>query len=275
MKYLSLGGVEIPALGLGTWPLNGEICRDMVRSALESGWKHVDTAAMYDNEKAVGAGLRSASAPRSDYFLTTKVWHDQLEPDKLIRSLEHSLDRLGQEYVDLFLIHWPNTHVPLNEQIEALLEVKGRGWTRAIGVSNFTARMVREAQDLASGQLAVNQVEYHPFLSQVKVREALDAAGMGLTAYAPIARGAVMDSEIIGDIGKRHGKNEVQVTLRWLVQQDNTIAIPKTSNPARLAENAAIFDFELSDDEMAAISALGQERRRTVDPDFAPAWDGE
>lgn len=273
MKTVSLGGLDIPALGLGTWPLKDAPCRDLVRAALESGWRHVDTAAMYENEKAVGAGLRAASAPRDSVFLTTKVWHDQLDPERLIRSCEHSLDRLGVDFVDLLLIHWPNPRVPLKEQVEALLELRQRGWTRGVGVSNFTAAMVREAQDHAGGQLVVNQVEYHPFLSQIRVREALAAAGMGLTAYAPIARGAVIGHETIRGIARRHGKNEVQVALRWLVQQDDTIAIPKTASPARLAENAAIFDFELTEDEMAAMSALGGARRRTVDPDFAPAWD--
>ena len=273
MKTVSLGGVEIPVLGLGTWQVKDEACTDVVRAALESGWTHIDTAARYENEKAVGKGLRAASAARDSYFLTSKVWHDQLEPEKLIQACEDSLDRLGLEHLDLYLIHWPNPRVPLKEQIEALLEVKARGWTRAVGVSNFTSDLVREAQDLADGQLALNQVEYHPFLSQEKVRAALDAAGLGLTAYAPLARGAVAEDETIRDIAKRHGKSAAQVGLRWLVQQDNTLAIPKTSNPERLAENAAIFDFELSEAEMTALNALGGERRRTIDPDFAPDWD--
>ncbi|WP_029057530.1 aldo/keto reductase [Stappia stellulata] len=275
MKYLSLNGIDMPALGLGTWPLSGEPCRDIVRAALESGWSHVDTAAMYDNEKDVGAGLRASGRSRDDYFLTTKVWHDRLDPELMLRSCEDSLDRLGLEHVDLFLIHWPNAHVPLKEQMEALLEVRARGWARAIGVSNFTAALVREAQDLTGGALSLNQVEYHPQLSQKAVRAALAEAGMGLTAYSPIQKGAVREQQVIRDIAKRHGKSEVQVTLRWLVQQDNVAAIPKTGNPARLAENAAIFDFELSADEMDAIFALGSGNGRRVDPDFAPEWDAE
>ncbi|SDU20233.1 aldo/keto reductase [Stappia sp. ES.058] len=275
MKTLSLNGIDMPALGLGTWPLSGAQCRDIVRAALESGWAHVDTAAMYDNEKDVGAGLRASGRPRDGYFLTTKVWHDQLDPERMIKSCEDSLDRLGLEHVDLFLIHWPNSHVPLKEQMEALLELRARGWTRAIGVSNFTAALVRQAQDLAGGALSLNQVEYHPQLSQKTVRAALDDAGMALTAYSPIQRGAVREQQVIRDIAKHHGKSEVQVTLRWLVQQDNVAAIPKTGNPARLAENAAIFDFELSEEEMDAIFALGSGDGRRVDPDFAPDWDDE
>lgn len=273
MKHLIVGGIEMPALGLGTWPLSGEICRDVVRAALESGWAHVDTAAMYDNEKDVGAGLRAAGQSRDSYFLTTKVWHDSLDPDRMLKSCEHSLDRLGLDHVDLFLIHWPNPRVPLKEQIEALVELRDRGWTRAIGVSNFTASMVREAQDLAGGRLAVNQVEYHPFLSQKTVRAALEDAAMALTAYSPMAKGRVTEPQALRDIGKRHGKTEVQVALRWLVQQDNVAAIPKTANPGRLAENAAIFDFELTDDEMAAISGLARPDGRGIDPDFGPDWD--
>ncbi|MBC2860092.1 aldo/keto reductase [Stappia sp. 28M-7] len=273
--HLTLGGIDIPVLGLGTWPLKDEPCRDIVRAALESGWDHVDTAAMYANEKAVGAGLRASGRARDSYHVTTKVWHDNLDPEKLIRSCEDSLDRLGLDHVDLFLIHWPNPRVPLNEQIEALLELRQRGWTRAVGVSNFTAAMVREAQDLAKGQLVANQVEYHPFLSQKRVRAALEAAGMALIAYSPIAKGRVIGNETIRDIAKRYGKSEVQVTLRWLLQQENTIAIPKTGTPARLAENAAVFDFELDEAEMAAISALGSAEGRGIDPDWAPDWDKE
>ena len=275
MNHLTVGGIDIPVLGLGTWPLKDEPCRDMVRAALESGWDHVDTAAMYANEKAVGAGLRASGRARDGYHVTTKVWHDNLDPEKLIRSCEDSLDRLGLDHVDLFLIHWPNPRVPLKEQIEALLELRQRGWTRAVGVSNFPSAMVREAQDLARGQLVANQVEYHPFLTQKRVREALEAAGMALIAYSPIAKGRVIGNETIRDIGKRHGKSEVQVTLRWLLQQENTIAIPKTGTPARLAENAAVFDFELDEAEMAAISALGSAKGRGIDPDWAPDWDKE
>jgi len=275
MKTLSLNGIEMPALGLGTWQLAGQPCRDLVRAALESGWRHVDTATIYDNERDVGAGLRAASVPREAVFVTTKVWHDRLDPEDMLRSCEESLDRLGLEQVDLFLIHWPNAHVPLKEQIEGLLEARARGWTRAIGVSNFTAALVREAQDLAAGQLIANQVEYHPFLSQRTLKSALDAAGMALTAYAPIRKGAVAEQQAIRDIAKRHGKSEVQVTLRWHMQQDNVAAIPKTGNPARLAENADIFDFELSEAEMAEISGLGSGEGRTVDPSWAPDWDAE
>ncbi len=273
MKHLTVGGIEMPALGLGTWPLSGEICRDVVRAALESGWSHVDTAAMYANEKDVGAGLRAAGRPRDSYFVTTKVWHDSLDPERILKSCEHSLDRLGLDHLDLFLIHWPNPAVPLKEQVEALVELRDRGWTRAIGVSNFTAALVREAQDLADGRLAVNQVEYHPFLSQKRVREALDEAGMALTAYSPIAKGKVAEAQPIRDIARRHGKTEVQVALRWLMQQDNVAAIPKTSSPARLEQNAAIFDFELDAEEMAAIDALAVPGGRGVDPAWAPGWD--
>ena len=273
MKILSLNGVDMPALGLGTWRLAGEPCRDMIRAALETGWRHVDTAAMYENEAAVGAGLRAAGLSRDEVFVTTQVWHDRLDPEDLLRSCEESLDRLGLEHLDLFLIHWPNPAVPLKEQIAGLLEARARGWTRAIGVSNFPAALVRDAQDLAEGALIANQVEYHPLLSQNTVRQALDASNMALTAYSPILKGAVADQPVIRDMAKRHGKSEVQVALRWLIQQDNVAAIPKTGTPARLAENLDIFDFTLSDDEMAAIFALGSGDGRRVDPSWAPEWD--
>ncbi|ADZ70240.1 aldo/keto reductase [Polymorphum gilvum] len=275
MIFRQIGGLSIPALGLGTWPLTGTQCSDIVAHALASGWRHIDTARRYENEKDVGAGIRAAGVARDAFHLTTKVWWDSLRHDDLIRSAAASLEDLGVEQVDLLLIHWPNPEIPLADSIAALLETKARGWTRAVGVSNFPSALMAEAQALAGGQLVTNQVEYHPFLSQKAVLAACERLDMTLTAYAPIARGQVNDSAVIRRIADRHGKTPVQVTLRWLVQQERVIAIPKTANPDRLAANAAIFDFELGAEEMAEISALGSPRGRTINLDWAPDWDTE
>ncbi len=275
MHTVVVKGAAIPALGLGTWPLTGETCRSVVRAALETGWRHIDTAARYDNERDVGAAIRAADVPRGEIFVTTKVWYDRLDPEDMLRSLEESLDRLGTDYVDLFLIHWPNPKVPLAEQVAGLVEARNRGWTRAIGVSNFPAALVEQAQDLAEGTLVANEVEYHPMLSQKRVLAACEAHDMALIAYAPIAKGTVRERPELQDIARRHGRTEVQVALRWLIQQDRVIAIPNTSKPERLKENAAIFDFELTEDEMATISAIGSPAGRRVRTSWAPEWDEE
>ncbi|WP_312846773.1 aldo/keto reductase [Stappia sediminis] len=275
MESVTIKDTVIPKLGLGTWRLADKECRDMVLAALEDGWRHIDTAAMYANEAEVGKGIRSSGVPRDDVFLTTKVWYDKIAPEDMIRSCEDSLDRLGLDYADLILIHWPNPRIPLKESIEGLLELKARGWVKAIGVSNFTSGMMREAQGYAGGALVANQVEYHPLLSQKRVLEAAEELDMAITAYAPIARGRVSDVPVIRDIAKKHGKTEAQVALRWLIQQERVIAVPKTARRERLRENAGALTFELMPDEMDALFALGSASGRTVNMDWAPKWDSE
>lgn len=273
MKTVKVKDTAIPALGLGTWRLSGEICRDIVKAAVEEGWNHVDTAAVYQNEAAVGAGLRSAAVDRAAVFVTTKVWYDELDPERMIRACEESLDRLGLDYADLYLIHWPNPKIPLKESIAGLMELKNRGWIRAAGVSNFPSRMAAEAQEFAEGELVANQVEYHPFLSQKEVLDVCRGTGMALTAYSPIARGRVGEAQAIRDIARKHGRTESQVALRWLIQQEGVVAIPKTSKRQRLAENLAALDFELTPEEMESITALGSREGRLTSPSWAPEWD--
>lgn len=275
MKTVKIKDTIIPALGLGTWKLSGQECCDIVIAALEEGWRHIDTAAVYGNEEEIGASMRQVGLPRGDVFLTTKVWYDRLDPEDMIDACEESLDRLGMDYADLFLIHWPNPKIPLKESIAGLVELKDMGWVKAIGVSNFPAVMMEEAQRHAQGALVVNQVEYHPMLSQKRVLAACEAMGMALTAYSPLGKGAVANVPLIRDIAERHGKTAAQIALRWLIQQNDVIAVPKTSRRERLAENAGAFAFELSDGEMAAISALGKPEGRTVNLAWAPKWDLE
>ncbi|MCB1971219.1 MAG: aldo/keto reductase [Geminicoccaceae bacterium] len=273
MITVEANGAKIPSIGLGTWALRGEVATRMVASAIESGYRHIDTAARYENEAAVGEGLRASSVPRSEIFLTTKIWPDCFRADDFRASVKERLDLLKVDHVDLLLLHWPNDEVPLAETIEALNWAKATGLTRHIGVSNFTTRHIAEAVRLSTAPLVCNQVEYHPFLLQDKVMQATRAAGMAFTAYRPINRGVVQDNETIAGIAKKHGKSAVQVTLRWLVQQDGVVAIPRTSNPGRAAENIDIFDFGLDGAEMAAISALRSPGGRMVNLDIAPEWD--
>lgn len=246
----------------------------MVHEALSTGYRHIDTAQSYGNESAVGAGIADSQVPRNDVFLTTKVWIDRFEPEALIRSAEQSLSRLGLDYVDLLLLHWPNPEVDLVDTIGALNRVREKGMTRHIGVSNFTVDLIERAFAASDAPLVTNQVEYHPMLNQDKVLGAVRSHGMSLTAYSPLAQGQVFGNDTLEDIALRHGTSAGQVALRWLVQQDDVICIPRSSNPAHVRQNIDVFDFELSDAEMGQIFKLSNRRNRQVDPSgLAPDWD--
>lgn len=262
----------MPALGLGTWQLRGEEAERAVVTALGMGYRHVDTAAIYENEEAVGAGLKASGVPRDHLFLTTKIWHDSLTPDGVHQAIDASLKRLGTDYVDLLHIHWPDPDVSLADTLGAMQAVRDAGKTRLVGVSNFTPSLLAEALEIVP-DLAGVQVEYHAFLGQPTLLELVRKHGLMLTAYSPLARGRVVKDETIQTIAAVHGKSAVQVALRWLIQQDRVAAIPKASSDDHLAANLAVFDFALSEDEMDAIDALPKDRR-LVNPDFAPSWDG-
>lgn len=266
-------GASIPAIGFGTWQLQAAIATSAVLEALKVGYRHIDTAQIYGNEAEVGEGLRRSGVPRDDVFLTTKVWTDSYRDGDLQRSVEESLRKLGVDHVDLLLLHWPNPDVPLAETIKAFASVKAAGLTRHLGVSNFTTALLAEAVDLVGAPLATDQVEYHPFLDQTAVKAALDARGMALTAYSPIAHGRAAKDATICGIAKAHHKTPSQVSLRWLIQQGGVAAIPRSANAARIAENFDVFDFELTDPEMTAISALRSSDGRITSPSWAPAWD--
>ncbi len=266
-------GAAIPAIGLGTWPLKDDDCVQAVQWAIEAGYRHIDTAAMYGNEEAVGAGIRAGGVNRDEIFVTTKVWPDDLAPGDLERSTEASLRRLRLEAVDFLLIHWPNAAIPLRGTIEALCGAKRAGLARHIGVANFTVALLEEAVALASEPLVTNQCEYHPFLSQERVLAACRRHSLSFTSYCPIGRAAVISEPVIAEIAARHGKTPAQVVLRWHVQQPGVIAIPKSGNRNRIAENIAVFDFTLTDDEMRCISSLARPDGRMISPTFAPAWD--
>jgi len=273
MRSITVADVQIPTLGFGTWMLTGEACAPMVAEAIGAGYRHVDTAAIYENEREVGEGIRASGVPRDRIFLTTKVWNDAHRENDFRRSAEASLKRLGVDYVDLLLIHWPVEEVPLEETLRALCRTRRDGLTRAIGISNFTVRHIEQAVRLTTEPIATNQVEYHPYLSQKPVLEALRRHGISLTAYSPLARGRVAQDPVIAEVAARHRKTPGQVTLRWLVQQGDVIAIPKTATPARARENLAIYDFELSPQEMERLHGLTVPDGRMIKPSFGPDWD--
>jgi 2,5-diketo-D-gluconate reductase B len=262
----------IPRIGFGTWRLSGRECVDGVADALAAGYRHVDTARMYGNEGDVGRGLRSAGVDRGDVFLATKVWPDDLAPDRVRTALRDSLRSLAVDYVDLFLIHWPNPRVPLAETLGAMTELRKEGATREIGVSNFTAAQFREALDLAP--VIVNQVEYHVYLGQSAVLEVCRERGVELTAYRPLGKGEVTSDPVISEIAAAHGATPAQVALAWLVGQEGVSAVPKASSPERRRENLGALRLELSADERAALDALPKDRR-AVETEWSPEWSDE
>ena len=271
-KTLTVHGVTVPALGFGTWRLKGDVCYQMVLAALEIGYRHVDTAQLYFNETEVGRALRDAQLPREKIFLTTKLAFNRLAHDDVIASTEDSLKKLGLDYVDLLLIHWPSETVPLAETLNAMAELHAQGKVRNIGLSNFPSALVKQACQLSSIPILADQVEYHPYLSQQTLLTACREHDVILTAYAPIARGRVLKDDLLQTIGARYGKSPVQITLRWFIQQEHVAAIPKSAHLERVKSNFDIFDFELTDDEMKSIFDLAC-GMRLLNPDVAPRWD--
>src|SRR5215475_5010528 len=243
MHFVEANGAKIPSIGLGTWQLSGRTCARIVEQALRLGYRHLDTAQAYENEREVGDGLRASGVRRDEVFVTTKVWTTHFAPNDLERSAKESL-------VNLLLLHWPNPHVPLAETLGALAHAKRMGLARHIGVSNFTVALIEQAVKACPEPLVCDQVEYHPYLDQAKVRQACAANGLGLVAYSPVAKGRIKNDATLMRIGRDHRKSPAQICLRWLVQQ-NVAAIPRTSRIERLSENIEIFDFELNDEEMS------------------------
>ena len=269
---LHVHGADIPRLGLGTWRLSGQVCRDAVLAAIASGYRHIDTAAMYGNEAEVGAALASSGLPRDALFLTTKVWRDDLKREALLRSAEASVSRLGGP-VDLLLVHWPNSAVPLAETMTALDEARRKGLTRHVGVSNFPAAMLREAAERCESPIFADQCEYHPEIDQSVLIDACRTSGTAFVSYQPLGQGKLLRHPTIEGIAADHGHSASQVLLRWHMQQPGVVAIPRSSTATHIAENMAIFDFTLSDAEMGRIFALASKNGRHVDPDWAPRWD--
>ena len=272
MDVIESHGARIPILGFGTMTLKEDQCVQLVEASLKLGYRHLDTAQMYSNEREVGSGMRGSGLKREDIFLTTKVWFTQLASGDFERSVDESLERLALPWVDLLMIHWPNAQVPLSESIAALCKMKKAGLTKHVGVANFNVAMIEEAVKLASQPIAVLQIETHPYLGQSKVIAAARRYGMAVVGYCPLARGKVLAEAVLQRIGKAHGKTPAQVALRFLEQQQ-IIPIPRTSKRERLAENLGSLDLKLSEAEMAEIAKLQRPNSRIVSPPQAPQWD--
>jgi diketogulonate reductase-like aldo/keto reductase len=272
LQTVEANGAQIPIVGLGTWDLRGATCKRMVELALRLGYRHIDTAGAYDNEREVGEGVRASGVAREQVFVTTKIWWTHFRARELEQAAIESYERLGLGPIDLLLLHWPNPQVPLAETLGALCRVKQEGIVRHIGVSNFTVALLDQAVKLASEPIVTNQIELHPLLDQTKVVAACRRHGISVTAYSPIARGAVKGNEVLERVGRAHGKTAAQVCLHYLVQR-GIVVIPRTSKPERLAENFAIFDFALTEPEMAEIATLANPQGRRVNLSWAPEWD--
>ncbi|ASQ04711.1 aldo/keto reductase [Sinorhizobium meliloti WSM1022] len=274
MHAVSSNGANIPALGFGTFRMSGAEVLRILPQALKLGFRHVDTAQIYGNEAEVGEAIQKSGIPRADVFLTTKVWVDNYRHDAFIASVDESLRKLRTDHVDLLLLHWPGSDVPMAERIGALNEVRNAGKVRHIGISNFNTTQMEEAARLSDAPIATNQVEYHPYLDQTKVLQTARRLGMSLTSYYAMANGKVPADPLLTEIGGRHGKTAAQVALRWLVQQQDVTVLSKTATEARLKENFAIFDFALTREEMAAVRELARPNGRIVNPQgLAPEWD--
>lgn len=270
------GQANIPVLGLGTWQSTGQDCVDVVSQALKMGYEHIDTAQAYGNEKEVGQGIKQSGVSRDKFFLTTKIFPDDMkfEPEKLIAAAKRSLADLDTDYVDLLLLHWPDDRVPLSETIPALCELQKQGLTRHIGVSNFNIANIIEAEKYADVPIVVNQVEFHPFIKQKTLQTFLNNHHILLEAYSPLARGDVFDNEIIKEIADKHNVTPAQISLAWILSDKHRIAIPKTSNPDHLQGNLDAIKVQLSADDIEKISSLARaDGRKIKHPDYSPEWD--
>ncbi len=272
MQFIEANGASIPAIGLGTWELRGRTCARLVEQALKLGYRHIDTAQVYENEREVGEGLRASGVRREDVFLTTKIWTTHFAPNDLERSTKESLHKLRLTEVDLLLLHWPNPQVPLSETLGALAHVKQLGMARHIGVSNFTVALIDEAVAACPEPLVCDQVEYHPYLDQTKVKDACARHGMAVVAYSPVAKGRIRGDETLTQ--DRAG-----------ARQDRRAGLPALAgaaecrrDPADLEDRAAVgkyrdLRFRAVRRGDGQISAMGSAKGRLTDFAFAPKWD--
>ena len=271
MLFENIRGVTIPKLGFGTYELTGQRARDSTLMALGIGYRHLDTAQMYENESEIGAAIVQSGVPRDELFITTKIWMTNAAPARTLASTLQSLQRLQIEYLDLLLIHWPSEFNPA-ATLQAMLELRDAGKVRNVGVSNFPLGYIMELPEEPRAEIFCDQVEYHTFLAQDRLVAYAADRDMLITAYAPLLRGETAKNEVLAHIGAQYGKTGAQVALRWLVEQSHVAAIPRASTERHARENFEIFDFSLSDTDRAAIAALPKDRRH-VRPRWAPDWE--
>ena len=272
MANLHTQGIDLPRLGLGTYRMQGDICRAAVESALGLGYRHIDTAEMYGNEDAVGAAIATSGVVRKDLHVTTKVWHENLAPDAIRRAFDASLKKLRLDHVDLYLVHWPSRAMNLAAIFETLEKLRADGKARAIGVCNFNLALLRKTVDEIKAPIACNQIEYHVMLDQTAVRSYLAKKNIPVVAYAPLAQGRAASNETLMTIARKHGATAAQVALKWLLDQDGVAAIPKASRAESQQANIEALKLHLDDDDRREIAALPK-TQRFVNPPFAPAWD--
>jgi len=272
MENLQTRGISLPRLGLGTFRMQGEVCRAAVESALALGYRHIDTAEMYGNEDAVGAAIAASRVARGNLHVTTKVWHENLAPDAIRRAFDASLKKLKLDHVDLYLVHWPSKNMNLPAIFETLLKLNQEGRTRAIGVANFNIALLKTVVEQVKAPVACNQIEYHVMLDQTPMRKYLASKSIPLVAYAPLAQGRAASDETLIAIGRKHNASAAQVALKWLLDQDGVAAIPKASRAESQQANLGALKVKLDDEDRKAIAALPKDKR-FVNPGFAPAWD--
>ncbi|MBT5570332.1 MAG: aldo/keto reductase [Alphaproteobacteria bacterium] len=272
---LSIHGAEMPALGYGTMLFpEPERAVELILHALQSGYRHIDTARKYGSEQWVGEAMRASGLPREDVWVTTKVTEENARADDFAHSVDTSLEALGLDHVDLLLIHWPQPNVPLEETLGALAKAKRDGLARHIGVSNFTIPLLDEAMTKCPEPLITNQIEYHAYIRQDRLIAACRKYDLLVTCHAPLARGAMLNDPVIVDIAATHNKTPAQIALRWLVQQSNVAIVPRALQISEIEENIGIFDFVLRDGEMTSINALQDNNLRVINPEVRrPVWD--
>lgn len=262
--------IDIPKLGLGTWQnTDPEECVNSVKTALEMDYEHIDTAQIYENEEEVGEGLEKADVDRENYFLASKVWNDQLNPEDVKASTKKSIEKLGVDYVDLMYIHWPADEYSPQETLKAFKELIHSGEIKNIGVSNFTPQQLDKAMEIAPKHIIANQVEMHPLLQQKKLLEKCREHDITLVAYSPLARGEVFNIPEIQEVAEKHDVSEAQVSLAWLMDKENVVAIPKASSEEHIRDNFEALDLELDEEDVEKINSIEREERM-VDPGFAP-----
>lgn len=265
MKYFKLSnGVEIPALGFGTWKIKGEDCYIAVKEAIKQGYRHIDTAWIYRNEKEVGRAIKDSGIDRSNFFITTKCWNDHRGYDNTLKAFKESCDNLQVDYLDLYLLHWPKELD--KESWKAIEELYDLGKIRAIGVSNYHQHHLEDLYTIARIKPMVDQVEFHPRLTQVSLMKFLKKENIQMESWSPLMQGKVLDIPLLDDLSKKYNRSITQIVLRWNIQK-GVVVIPKSVTPSRIKENFEIFDFELDKEDIVLIDSLNEDIRTGANPD--------
>lgn len=272
MKYITLGNSPVPAIGLGTYKLKGPSAIEAIHRAIQIGYRHIDTAQLYENEVEVGSAIVESGISREEIFLTTKVWPSNLHERRFIPSVIDSLEKLKSSYVDLLLIHWPHNHLTVEEYVTILMEVQAQGLAREIGVSNFNIAQLKAALKTGA-RIVTNQAEFHPWINQTKLHKWMNDHQIPLTAYTPLGQGKLINDKKLEEIAATYLRTPAQIVLRWMMQKEDILAIPKSSNPQRLAENINLFDFELSPRDLEIIDVWRLENHRIVGAQEGANWD--